>query len=92
MDLPITIGEAIRGATIDVPTPTGPVKVKIPPGAQSGQLLRVKGKGVPAHGKSPAGDLYLRLLVQVPKDGAAPEAVEKIDQAYAGDVRKDLRL
>jgi hypothetical protein len=31
-------------------------------------------------------------MVQVPKDGVAPEAVEKIDQAYTGDVRKDLRL
>ncbi|MGH7767691.1 MAG: DnaJ C-terminal domain-containing protein [Candidatus Binatia bacterium] len=92
MDLPITIGEAIRGATVEVPTPTGPVKVKIPPGAQSGQFLRVKGKGVPAHGKSPPGDLYLRLMVQVPRDGVAPEAVEKIDQAYEGDVRKNLRL
>ncbi len=92
MDVPITVGEAVRGATVEVPTPTGPVKVKIPPGAQSGQLLRVKGKGVPAHGKSPAGDLYLRLMVQVPKDGVASEAVEKIDQAYTEDVRKDLRL
>jgi DnaJ-class molecular chaperone len=92
MDLPITIGEAIRGATVEVPTPTGPVKVKIPPGAQSGQLLRVKGKGVPAHGKSPAGDLYLRLMVQVPKNGVPREAVEKVDQAYDEDVRKNLRL
>jgi curved DNA-binding protein len=92
MDLPITVGEAVRGATVEVPTPTGTVKVKIPPGAQSGQLLRIKGKGVPAHGKAPAGDLYLRLMVQVPKDGVDPEAVEKIDQAYPGDVRKDLRL
>ncbi len=92
MDVPITVGEAVRGATIEVPTPTRPVKVKIPPGAQSGQLLRVKSKGVPAHGKSPAGDLYLRLMVQVPKDGVGSEAVEKIDQAYTGDVRKDLRL
>jgi DnaJ-class molecular chaperone len=92
MDLPITIGEAIRGGTIEVPTPTGPVKVKIPPGAQSGQLLRVKGKGVPAHGKSSAGDLYLRLMVQVPKNGVAGEAVEKIDQSYDEDVRKNLRL
>ncbi|HEY2987288.1 MAG TPA: DnaJ C-terminal domain-containing protein [Candidatus Binatia bacterium] len=92
MELPITIGEAIRGATVEVPTPTGPVKVKIPPGAQSGQLLRVKGKGVPAHGKSPAGDLFLRLMVRVPKNGVASEAVEKIDQSYTEDVRKNLRL
>ena len=92
MDLPITVGEAVRGATVEVPTPTGPVKVKIPPGAQSGQRLRVKGKGVPAHGKSPAGDLYLRLMIRVPKEKVAHEAIEKIDQAYDEDVRKDLRL
>jgi curved DNA-binding protein len=92
MDLPITVGEAVRGATVEVPTPTGPVKVKIPPGAQSGQLLRVKGKGVPVHGKSPAGDLYLRLMIQVPKDGVPREAVEKIDRAYDQDLRRNLRL
>jgi len=92
MDLPITVGEAVRGATVEVPTATGPVKVKIPAGAQSGQRLRVKGKGVPAHGKSPAGDLYLRLMIRVPKEKVAHEAIEKIDQAYDEDVRKDLRL
>jgi DnaJ-class molecular chaperone len=92
MELPITVGEAIHGAAIEVPTPSGSVKVKIPPAAQSGQRLRVKGKGVPAHGKSPAGDLYLKLMVRVPKDGVASDAVEKIEQAYGEDVRKNLRL
>jgi len=92
MDLPITVGEAVSGATIEVPTPTGAVKVKIPPGAQSGQRLRVKGKGVPAHGKSPAGDLYLNLMVRVPDDGVPRDAVEKIDRAYKEDVRKNIRL
>lgn len=92
MELPITVGEALQGAVIDVPTPVGTVKVKIPAGAQSGQRLRVKGKGVPAHGQTPAGDLYLRLLVRLPKRKVAPEVVEQIDRAYDEDVRKDLRL
>ena len=92
MDLPITVGEAVHGATVEVPTATGPVKVKIQPGAQSGQRLRVKGKGVPAHGNSAAGDLYLRLMVRVPQEKVAHEVIEKIDQAYAEDVRKDVRL
>ncbi|HTM09319.1 MAG TPA: molecular chaperone DnaJ [Verrucomicrobiae bacterium] len=92
MELPITVGEAVRGATIAVPTPTGPVNVKVRAGAQSGQRLRVKGKGVPAHGKTPAGDLYLKLSVRVPEDGVPHEAVEKIDRAYKEDVRKDIRL
>jgi len=92
MELPITVGEAVRGATIEVPTPVGVVKVKIPVGAQSGQRLRVKGKGVPAHGRESAGDLYLRLMVQVPKDEIAQDIIDKIDRAYGENVRKDLRL
>jgi DnaJ-class molecular chaperone len=92
MDLPITVGEAIRGGTVEVPTPMGMVKVKIPAGAQSGQLLRVKGRGVPAHGRTPAGDLYLRLMIRVPKDGVPEEFAEKIDKAYTENIRKDLRL
>jgi len=92
MELPITVGEAIRGATVEVPTPVGAVKVKIPAGAQSGQRLRIRGKGVPAHGQTPAGDLYLRLMIRVPKEKVAHDVIEKMDQAYADDVRKDLRL
>jgi molecular chaperone DnaJ len=93
MELPITIGEAVRGATVEVPTPLGKLNVKIPAGAQSGQQLRLKGKGVSAHGQSSAGDLYLRLMIRVPKDNnIADDVIEKIDRAYAEDVRKDVRL
>ena len=93
MDLPITIGEAVRGATVEVPTPMGKLNVKIPAGAQSGQQLRLKGKGVPAHGQSPAGDLYLRLMIRVPKDNnISADVIDKLDRAYAEDVRKDVQL
>ena len=92
MDLPITVGEAVRGANIDVPTPTGTIKVKVPAGAQSGQQLRIKGKGVAAHGQTPAGDLYLRLMVQVPSADLANDVIDKFDQAYREQVRQNLRL
>jgi curved DNA-binding protein len=92
MELPITVGEAVRGASVEVPTPVGAVNVKVPAGAQSGQRLRVRGKGVPAHGREPAGDLYLNLMVRVPKDEIPQDVVEKIDRAYGENVRKDLRL
>jgi len=92
LELPITIAEALRGAMIEVPTPTGPVRVKIPAGAQSGQLLRVKGKGVAAHRADPAGDLYLRLLIRVPKGELEKETIEKIDHAYGENVRKGIVL
>ena len=77
MDVPITVGEALRGASIDVPTPGGTIKVKVPAGAQSGQQLRIKGKGVAAHGQTPAGDLYLRLMIRVPKEKLAQETIAK---------------
>jgi curved DNA-binding protein len=92
MDLPITVGEAVRGEEVDVPTPTGTIKVKISAGAQSGQLLRIRGKGVAAHGQTPAGDLYLRLLIRVPKDTVARDVIDKIEQGYAEDVRGNVRL
>jgi molecular chaperone DnaJ len=92
MELPITVGEAVLGATVEVPTAWGPVKVKVPAGAQSGQRLRVKGKGVAAHGASPAGDLYLRIMIHVPKDRIAQDAVEKFERSYTEDVRKNVRL
>jgi molecular chaperone DnaJ len=92
MELPVTVGEAVRGAEVEVPTPDGTIKVKVPAGAQSGQQLRVKGKGVAAHGQTPAGDLYLRLMVRVPNNQVADDVIEKIDRAYVDDVRKNLRL
>ena len=51
MELPITVGEAVNGADVEVPTPVGAVKVKIPAGAQSGQRLRIKVKEFPLTGK-----------------------------------------
>jgi molecular chaperone DnaJ len=92
MELPVTVGEAMRGASIEVPTPSGAINVKIPPGAQSGQLLRIRGKGVAAHGQTPAGDLYLRLMVRLPNGRLAQDVIEKIDQAYGEDVRGNIRL
>lgn len=92
MELPITVGEAVRGATVEVPTPFGLVKIKVPPGAQSGQRLRVKGKGVAAHGTSSAGDLYLQVMIRVPKDQVSHDTVEKFERGYTEDVRKNVRL
>jgi DnaJ-class molecular chaperone len=68
------------------------VKVRIPAGAQSGQRLRVRGKGVAAHGTTPAGDLYLQVMIRVPKDRIAEDTVEKFERSYTEDIRKNIRL
>lgn len=66
MDLPVTPWEAALGAKIKTNTITEPVTLKIPEGTQSGQRLRLKGKGMP-NPKGAAGDLYAVVQIRVPK-------------------------
>jgi curved DNA-binding protein len=61
--LPVAPWEAALGATVEVPTLGGPVELRIPPGAQSGQKLRLRGRGLPGR---PPGDQYVVLKVVLP--------------------------
>ncbi|MFC1851329.1 molecular chaperone DnaJ [candidate division CSSED10-310 bacterium] len=94
MEVPITVREAVAGGTIIVPTVDGPVKVKIPSGSQSGQILKLKGKGAVNIKTKQPGSLMLKLVIKVPKtdDKSILEAVEKIDRFYSEDVRKEITL
>jgi molecular chaperone DnaJ len=94
LDLPVTVGEATLGASVTVPTPGGDVSLRISPGSQSGQRLRLRGRGVKDAKSKAAGDLYVRLLVQVPRDGGerARRAAEELDQCYGESPRKNLKL
>lgn len=66
--VPIGVTEAVLGTELKVPTLDGePVKVRVPAGTQPGQILRVRGHGVPAAGGRPAGDLLVSLQLVVPK-------------------------
>jgi curved DNA-binding protein len=58
--------EAVLGASISVPTLDGRVNIKIPPGTQNGQKLRVRGRGLPQRGEG-QGDLIVVTRVEVPK-------------------------
>lgn len=66
MDLPVTLKEAVLGGKVPVPTLTGAVTLSVPPNSNTGTLLRLKGKGIGAHGGAAAGDLYVRLVVSLP--------------------------
>jgi DnaJ-class molecular chaperone len=66
MDLPVTLKEAVLGAKVPVPTLSGTVNLSIPANSNSGAVLRLKGKGVPAHAGEAVGDLYVRLVVALP--------------------------
>jgi curved DNA-binding protein len=66
VDLPVTPWEAALGAEVPVPTLSGSVKLKVPPGSSTGRRLRLRGQGMPGPDGS-AGDLYAVLAVHVPK-------------------------
>jgi curved DNA-binding protein len=80
-NVPVAPWEAALGASISVPTPSGPVEVTVPPGSQSGRKLRLKGRGIPA---SQPGDLYLILDVVLPP--ASSERARELYQAMARDL------
>jgi curved DNA-binding protein len=72
VEVPIAPWEAALGATVQVVTMDGTVNLKIPPGSQSGQKLRLRGKGFPKKGGE-RGDLIARLKIVVPKNLTARE-------------------
>lgn len=74
LDLPVTVAEAVLGAKVNVPTLTGPVSLTIPHHSDAGKKLRLRGKGIPAHGHRHAGDLYVTLRLVAPRPDEALEA------------------
>jgi DnaJ-class molecular chaperone len=93
IDLPVTVGEAVRGAKIEVPTAHGTVTLNIPPGSNTGTLLRLKGQGVRRKGNKEGGNQVARLLVTLPDeiDGDVEEALIKWEKRHAYDPRKKLK-
>jgi DnaJ-class molecular chaperone len=90
--LPVTIGEAYRGAKIGVPTLEGEVSLTLPKGAKSGAKLRLRGKGVPkADG---AGDLIVTIQIRLPdgESDVAERAVEALEALYGAGPRAGLRI
>ncbi len=69
LDLPVAPWEAALGATLKVPTPSGIVDLKVPPGTAAGRKLRLRGRGIPA---SPPGDLYVLVQIALPPADTEP--------------------
>jgi len=83
----ISIPDAILGINSEIPTIDGKVKVKIEPGTQSGKILRLKGKGLPAYGSYGRGDLLVKVNVWIPQnlskdDKKTMEKLQKSDGFY----------
>jgi DnaJ-class molecular chaperone len=73
LELPVSVPEAVLGGKVEVPTPSGPVTMTIPKGANTGKVMRLRGKGVPRlDGRH--GDMYVELQVILPENDAELEA------------------
>jgi len=90
LTLPVAPWEAALGASVTVPTLGGPVEMQIPAGAQSGQKLRLRGRGLP--GKPAAGDQYVQLKVVLPPatTAAAKAVYEEMRAKLDFNPRADL--
>jgi molecular chaperone DnaJ len=91
--VPIAVTEALRGATIEVPTLDGTKKIKVAPGTRHGSVQRLRGEGAPKRGGKGRGDIRYRLEIELPTELSEEqaEAVEKLADALNGaDPRADL--
>jgi molecular chaperone DnaJ len=89
VSVPLT--QAILGTTVEVATLDEPVTLKVPAGTQPGTTMRVRGRGVPASGKNPGGDLLVTVNVAIPKKLNKEQklAVEKLAAALKEEVTSD---
>lgn len=92
VQVPVTFGEAALGAKIEVPTIDGSAMMKLPPGTQGGQRLKLSGKGFVSPKTKHRGNEYIDIKIAVPKDVPenAKDAIKTIESLYAGNPRKGL--
>jgi DnaJ-class molecular chaperone len=90
LELPVTLAEAVLGARLDVPTPSGAVRMSVPKGSNTGTRLRLKGKGVTRAGKS--GDEYVTLKVMLPEgeDKELEEFVRRWSEGKTHNPRRHM--
>ena len=94
-DLPVTFSQAALGAEVDVPTVTGTVKLAVPAGVQSGEVLRLRGCGLPElHGRA-QGDQFVRVTVWTPEQLSAEQekalqALRDLEDSAPDSLERDL--
>jgi len=93
IELPVSLSEAVLGGKVKTPTPTGDVMLSIPKGANTGTVLRLKGKGVPKADGS-HGDQYVTLKVMLPDkpDPELEEFIARWSKAQAYDPRRAMEV
>jgi len=93
IELPVSLSEAVLGGKVKTPTPTGDVMLSIPKGANTGTVLRLKGKGVPKVDGS-HGDQYVTLKVMLPEkpDPELEEFIARWSRTQAYDPRRAMEV
>jgi molecular chaperone DnaJ len=89
IDVPLAIHEAAFGVRIDVPSPGGPCRLRVPPGTQSGQQFRVRERGMPSPRTGRTGDLVatVRLVLPPLNDEQTRTLIRSLAGTYPADVR-----
>ena len=92
VDVPITIVEAIRGATVEVPTLSGSKRIRVPAGTQHGTVQRLRGEGPPKLGNKGRGDIHYRFSIDVPSslNKKQKQAVDELAEVMNGNPRERL--
>jgi molecular chaperone DnaJ len=90
--LPIAVHEAALGARVDVPTPDGPTRLRVPPGTQSGQQFRLRERGVVSTRDGRRGDLIVEVRLMLPKvlDERSKQLLQEFGQINGESVREQL--
>ena len=90
--VPIAIHEAALGARVDVPTPDGGARVRVPPGTQSGQRFRLRERGMTSVRDGRRGDLVIEVRLVLPKllDERSKELLREFGRINGENVREDL--
>ncbi|MBI3080623.1 MAG: J domain-containing protein [candidate division NC10 bacterium] len=91
--VPVTVTEAALGARIQVPTVDGPAEMRVPPGTSSGQVFRLRGKGVPPLRGGSRGDQYVtvKLVLPRPLNARAQELLRELARLVPEDPRRELK-
>jgi molecular chaperone DnaJ len=93
MVIPIAVHEAALGAKVDVPTPDGPAKLRVPPGTQSGQRFRMRERGAPSSRDGRRGDLVIEVRLMLPRllDERSKELLREFGKINGENVRDALQ-
>ena len=87
--LPVAVHEAALGARVEVPTINGSARVRVPPGTQSGQRFRLRGRGAPSSRSGAPGDLLVEVRIMLPRvlDERSKELMREFGRIHSENVR-----